>query len=369
MNLMCYQFQESKLPTDFCKDKVNEIKQLIDNSCCFTVVGMPGMGISTFLKFLATQTFAYFIHVDLYELTSFDKTEFFKLFADQLKVEPRNIKKELFRLTKKHSRVVIIFNRFDQLKESFDENLFMNLRSLREVDKEKIVMIFSANKPLYLWSPSSFKNGNLEMYSKIYFLKPYHKKELITLIKLYKPDLDIGGAVLEQYIDLSGGHLQLLQLLINCRRSSNYLQDDFVKFQIERIVGILSLNERLQLKKILSKPKTPEISELLINYGIIRKVDGNYDFFSSLLREYLQINNLGRLSRFEMRLFNLLKHSMGKVVTKDEIISQVWQDKSSETTDWALNALIYRLRKNPRFMNSGYNIESYKRIGYFLTKL
>lgn len=70
----------------------------------------------------------------------------------------------------------------------------------------------------------------------------------------------------------------------------------------------------------------------------------------------------------EALLFSLLKRNEGKAVSKDELFKVIWQN-SDEVTDWSLNALIYRLRKNPTFSSSGYTIESQKKIGYYLLKL
>lgn len=46
----------------------------------------------------------------------------------------------------------------------------------------------------------------------------------------------------------------------------------------------------------------------------------------------------------------------------------VWKDDQGKATDWALNALIYRIRKNPGFASSGYVIENHKKEGFVLYK-
>jgi len=38
---------------------------------------------------------------------------------------------------------------------------------------------------------------------------------------------------------------------------------------------------------------------------------------------------------------------MGNVVSKDDIFATVWSDSPDQASDWALDALIYRLRKHP----------------------
>ncbi|MBI2597455.1 winged helix-turn-helix domain-containing protein [Candidatus Daviesbacteria bacterium] len=60
---------------------------------------------------------------------------------------------------------------------------------------------------------------------------------------------------------------------------------------------------------------------------------------------------------------------MGNVVSKDEIFTEVWGEESENATDWALDALIYRLRKHPFLKAHGYIIESYKKVGYSLIQV
>lgn len=73
-----------------------------------------------------------------------------------------------------------------------------------------------------------------------------------------------------------------------------------------------------------------------------------------------------RLPVKESKLFKLLRKNLGNTVSKDEIFIEIWNENSEEATDWALDALIYRLRKHPFMITNGYIIESHKKIGYTL---
>lgn len=42
--------------------------------------------------------------------------------------------------------------------------------------------------------------------------------------------------------------------------------------------------------------------------------------------------------------------------------------KSGNATDWALDALVYRLRKHPFLKANGFIIESHKKVDYILIK-
>lgn len=76
---MTNNFKERQLGPDFCKKEVAEIKKLIDQSTSFSIAGMPGLGISIFLRYLATLNFAKFIHLDCNELTQPTKETMFNL--------------------------------------------------------------------------------------------------------------------------------------------------------------------------------------------------------------------------------------------------------------------------------------------------
>jgi len=323
---MKYKFKEANLGGDFCRQRITEVKKLIDESQSFTVVGMPGMGISIFLKYLATRNFAHFTHIDLYELPELSTKELYKKLPS---------KSQLMRLTGKHQRVVIIFNRFDQLKDQFDKSFFNKLRSIRDIDREKIVMIFSANKPLIEHAPQAFDVGNLNMYATTYCLEAYSKVNLEKIIKMDTPDLKID----EKLLKLSGGHYQLFRLLVKSGRVKNYLLDPFISLQIKSIYDLLSHKQKLEVKK---KSFTPLLTEYALRHVPIR------------------------LSKKERTLFNLLKNVKGKIVTKDEIFEKVWKNDLDNATDWALNALIYRLRKNLIRKDFEYQILSHKGIGYSL---
>ncbi len=71
----------------------------------------------------------------------------------------------------------------------------------------------------------------------------------------------------------------------------------------------------------------------------------------------------------EAKLFKLLRQNAGKVVSKDEIFSEVWPEGDNGATDWALDALIYRLRKHPFMQSHHYIIESHKKVGYTLIQV
>ncbi len=368
-----YNFPESKLGSDFAKEKLAEFKSLITEGQSFTVVSMPGVGVSYFLKYLTSQPFAYFIHVDFYNLPTLNQHEFYRMFHRDMGAKPNTatdeqifleIKARLKKLAEENEKVVLIFSRFDQLKRDFDENFLSNIQSLVNIIPGKIVLIFTAVKPLYELASEAISGGNLLFYSKILYFKPYQDKDIKALFELEhteKPHPDI-----DRLIELTGGHNQLFRIVLNSHNQQNLLLDKFVNLQLRDLVNYLDYQQKKDVQKIAMGKIVKEEDEYLLNVGYIIKDNNGYRLFSSLLKDYIKINLPVRLPAKEKILFNLLKKNLGKVVSKDEIFTEVWKETSDDATDWALDALVYRLRKHPFLHSHGYIIESQKKVGYTL---
>ncbi len=368
-----YNFKEAELESDFAKEKLAEFKKLIDGSQSFTVVSMPGIGVSYFLKYLACQSFAYFIHVDMYNLPTLSQHEFYRMFFRDLGGKPSSItdeqvfleiKARLKKLAEENDKLVVVFSRFDQLRKDFDENFLSNLQSLTNIAAGKIVLIFTAIKPLYEIAPEAITGGNLPFYSKILYFTPFSPKDLKSLFILEHtlkahPDLD-------EMIKLSGGHNQLLHIFINSHKKSNLLLDKFVKLQLRDLYNYLDYSQKKDVQRI-TLGKAIEVDEYLLGVGYIIEINDTYQIFSPILAEYIKTNLPTKLPVKERCLFNLLRKNIGNVVSKDEIFQNVWGG-SEEATDWALDALIYRLRKHSFLQSHGYIIESHKKVGYTLVQ-
>lgn len=362
-----YNFKEQELGKDFAKDKLADFKKLIDASTSFIAMSMPGVGASYFLKYLACQEFAFFIHVDFYDLPTLSLHEFYKLLLEEVGGKTKGKSdEELFRETKtilrelaqKNDKIVLIFSRFDQLKKEFDANFLSNLQSLTTINPGKIVLIFTAIKPLSEITPDAIIGGNLTFYSKSLYFKPYSEGDLKKLLKI-DPEPTPSSARLDELIKLSGGHYQLLKILLNSQKEQ-LLLDQFVKLQMKGLIDYLTYQQKKQVQRIALDKKPGEIDDYLLGVGMI-KADA---LFTPLLTEYVKQNISVKLPPKEAKLFRLLRNNPGKVVGKEEIFNALWPD--GESSDWALDALIYRLRKHPFVQNQGYIIESHKKIGYTL---
>lgn len=372
-----YNFKEKALGPNFAKDRLNEFKKLIEAGISFVIISMPGVGVSFFLKYLACQDFAYFIHVDMYSLPFLTQHELYKLLLTELggnagkKTDEQLIsesKKILLDLSQKHQKIVIIFSRFDQLKKELDWNFLSNIQSLTTINPGKIVLIFTSTKFLTELAPEAVRGGNLNFYSKILYFKPYSKQDLNKLLSI-EPVKYISEDFKEKLLELSGGHNQLLHILLSSQKQQNLLLDQFVKLQMKELLDPLDYQQRKTLQKIALGKKVEEIDDFLLEVGIAQKNNSKYGLFTSLLAQYIRTNLPVKLPVKEARLFKLLRKNMGNVVSKEEIFNEVWGENDENATDWALDALIYRLRKHPFTKSNGYIIESHKKVGYTLIQI
>lgn len=374
-----YNFKEKELGQDFAKEKLSDFKQLIEDGRSFVVLSMPGVGVSYFLRYLACQTFAHFFHIDLYSLSSITQHEFYKLLLSELGGKPGSktdqellleAKKILKTLSGKQDKIVLIFSRFDQLGQEVDNRLLSNIQSLTSIAPEKIVLIFTSTKPFNEICKEPLTGGNLNFYSEELYFKPYSEDDLRKLLTI-EPVRSTPKEELDRLIQLSGGHNQLLQILRRSQKQQNLILDQFVKLQLKGLIDYLDYAQRKQIQKIALGKKIEEVDEYLLGVGMVKQSTSG--LFTPLLSEYIRLNLPVKLPVKESKLFKLLRKNMNSVVSKEEIFKEVWPAHGGEidenATDWALDALIYRLRKHPFMTSQGYIIESQKKVGYTLIQV
>ena len=192
------------------------------------------------------------------------------------------------------------------------------------------------------------------------YFKPYTKEDLKKLLKVGPEQLP-KPEELERLLDLSGGHNQLFRILLNSHKQQNLLLDQFVKVQLKGLVDYLDYQQRKTLQKIALGKKVEDIDDYLLGVGMVT----HNTTFTPLLSDYIKQNMPARLPPKEAKIFKILRNNLGRIVSKDEIFDSVWEE-GDKATDWALDALIYRLRKHSFITSHGYIIESHKKVGYSL---
>jgi len=267
-----------------------------------------------------------------------------------------------------NDRLVFVFNRFDYLEPIYSQNFFDNLRLIRDIDRAKITMVFASSKPIYEIAPNYLRDC-YSLFSVVKYLKPYSQEDLRKIMGLDKSELLLDKSARPKAMRLSGGHHSLLQNLIRCQSLDNPLGDPMVNLMIKEIYGSLNYKRQNILKAIVMGKNPNQVDKYLIDIGFVNKARSDYFLFTPLLHDFVSRNSKARLPSKERRLFKILENNAGKIVPKDEIIEFVWGVNYEDVSDWALNSLIYRLRKNRTFQDSGYTIESHKSDGYSLQKI
>ena len=370
---MKYDFKEKQLPDEFCSERQHKIRNMLTPSGLFTIVGMPGVGTSFFIRFLATRTFGHFVYLDVASLAQSTKHEFFVALLKELggKIVPSNeqeilsaCKDAIAKILKTEPRIIFLFNRFDRLSKEIDKQFLGTLRTLRHGAADKVSMIFVSTKPLSEISEDAVSESNLDMFSNIYYFKPYEKDDLSMLFKLH-----VAQEINEDIFVSSGGHYQLAKLLIKSEKAEALLSDKSILLSLKKIYESLSYTRKKLVQKIALKKTIKNIDDELLKIGLVKEEKDVYELFSLLFSEYVKRYANLRLPVKEAALLKLLRQNMGRTVAKEKIFRTLWKETDEEFgSDWALNSLIYRLRKNPGFIAKGFGIESHKKVGYILYK-
>jgi DNA-binding winged helix-turn-helix (wHTH) protein len=361
-------------PVDFCQETTNTCLKLINASCSFTLRSMPGLGVSFFLKHLMQKQKYFWVPLNLYELQKPKPQTLIHYLANYLGFPlpgkngslARCIEDRMSELAQKHERVVLIFNRYDALEQATGSFMLNALRSIRDINREKIVCICATSKSL----SSQLKPKQMDclnLFAKEVFLKPYRPKELNWLLTLDKSATLVGPKDLQQVIFLSGGHHSLAQTLLRCQSLANPLGDPMVRLQLDYILSCLTPSEAKML--ILESSRTQlERSHSLIRFGFVVDNYSQSKVFTSLVSQHLKTKHAQTLPPKEKALLSILQKHAPNHVSKDELIDKLWNNTRDGGSEWALTALLYRLRKHPSFIASGDSIVTYKKRGYALVE-
>lgn len=361
----------------FSAQQVSDMAKHINSGTTTSILGIPGAGITLFMKHLSAQPLGTMVYLDVFSLPSFKADEFYKALLEKLGgiVPPQSSLNELVALCKKRlelltagdAKVVICIAGFDQLQPEFSASFFHYLRTLRGINPDKIVFVFGICRRLDTLIPEGLVDADLSLFSTVYYLRPYSLDDLDHLLKTYGPHTDLSLNEVNRIKDLSGGHFQFLQLLLGSERRNDPVRDPFIQLAFKNIFTYLSTTQKAIVRKLAIDGSYSKTDEYLTKLGIIKQTSEGFELFSPLFSECVRILSAPKLPVKERRLLAVLKRNEGKLVTKREIFDAVWRNDEIGS-EWALNALIYRLRKHPAFTSQNYTIESNKKLGYTLIK-
>lgn len=360
----------------FCASRMVEIKKRIDNSVDTSVVGMPGVGIATFLIELSKQPFGYMVFIDAHVLPKHTTADLCIALLQKLGGNPegktadeviRATVTALQKLCQQHDRIVISIGGFDQLQSSFNQELFHTLITFKGVDRQKIIYMFGVCRRMDDLITNKMVDTDLRLLSSIYYLKPYSPADLRYLLPIYGSSAALDNPRLDMLMQESGGNFQFLRLLLSSQQQETPVQDPFIKLAFTNIHKSLNSKQKILVRQIAQRGTSDKSDEFLLGVGLIIKDGHSYKLFSKLFEDCVLAYTFARLPAKEQKLFSLLKKNVGHIVSKQQLFDALWKDEDV-ASEWALNALIYRLRKHPAFLARNYTIESNKKLGYTLIK-
>jgi hypothetical protein len=359
-------YTDQQFSRNFCKDLIAQCLGLLPNSRAINLVAVPGTGVTFFVRHLANLSPAEFISINSYEMHEFTKAALYNQLARKLGLEATTADQldlqaigEALKKRAGNGQVVLVFNRFDRLGPILDQALYENLHFLSDVTDNRLIMLFVTAVPFIELAGTGLQ-GLLRLIDQEIFFAGYSISDLNEIMATS------GNASIEPAaLKLSGGHHALLQILMRCQNLDNALADPMVELLIKDMYIGLSPKRRKMLEAVAAG-RRKQIDPYLISVGYIRLDKDKRSVFTSLLAEYALRQNQAHLPVRERRLWHVLKRNVGRVVSKQEIFDAVWRDSDGIATDWALNALVYRLRRHPSFDSQRYTVESHKKQGYIL---
>lgn len=374
---MKYNFSEKNLGNDFCNSTVEEIQIAIHKGVSSTLLGMPLSGMITLCRYLSTTDIAYFAYVDTQSLKYKTRNDFFISLYNELggtNTQKASInaydecKKILKMLLRSEKRIVILIPRLDSLKEELSNGLLGDLKNIIDISMGRIVFIVTSRLPLNKINAKALDHNPSFLTDPIYF-KPYKREDLKKLIHFLPGSKEPAKKDPENIFKLSGGHISLMWQLLKTDYLNDPMKDEIIRIHLQTIYDAYSFQQKSQIRKIALKRKIKNVDPLLIKVGLVKEInEETYELFTPLLRDYILKYTQTKLTKKERKLFYLLKRRLGRLVSKDTLFKEIWGDDPDLSSDWALNSLIYRLRKNPTFINQGYVIENEKDEGYRLIK-
>lgn len=427
------------------KTREKELKMLIpfiEKGLSMQLIGLPGSGKSNVLRLLAYnkeakeynygsyEKYLHFVYLDCSEVKGrslFDITKYilvslsFSLGERRMMDESQKIndilKNEfgekddimLFQSLKKcvdylsiekKLTVILLFDRFEAIIPSVNEQFFTNLRSLRNHAKYRFGSIFSITRPLEeLLDPVLFADFHDLITENVIFVS-IKDDQWLTFRASYIEKAarrNLSKVRKEEVIRLTGGHAKLSKLSFEALVTSEEEIENLEEFLLKKstiqktlheIWNALLPQEQVALKNGVEFEEAKEKFTYLVNSQLLNESGISMPLFSSFIktvpvdskedlgydeeRKEIFIGEMAissKLSRSEFRLLKYLIQNKDKICSKDEVINAIWgEQKSYEgVTDQALDQIFYRLRKKvEKDPSNPHYIQTVKGMGYKL---
>lgn len=285
----------------------------------------------------------------------------------------------------------LFLTRFDRLTEVITPEFFDNLESLKDASEHKLSYVFTSFRELEQLSPNTFHHKALSNFSQIHYMRPATDKDMEIILTTFeqKYEIKIENDVRKKMIDLSGGHVQYLQLasIIYYEMTkrgvsageflNSFIEDERITLLSEELWESLSTEEQQVLKKVWEEEPVSieerQKAKYLWDTGFIEE-NGAKKVFSELFAHYLEYiikeNQSAALHDFtkkEYMLFNYLQEHVDQVCERDTIIEVVWPEyRELGVSDWSVDKLVARVRNKLKKQNSPFQVITIKTRGYKL---
>lgn len=285
----------------------------------------------------------------------------------------------------KELTIVFLFDRFETYIPNLSEEFFTNLRILRNRAKYRFSIVLTLNRPLEeSVDPAVFADFHEFLAGHTIYLPLTDEPGILFRIayiqKVTGKTLD--KALLDKILELTAKHGKLTRISVEILTNGDYADvtadtvKDFLMSQktirgaLHEIWNALTPAEQTHLEQgLFGKDTYDEHTQYLEHVGLIKDEKITIPLFATFLESLKKTttsqkeNHISfdaatndikmgeliftdKLTTAEYRLLQYLLEHSDKILTREEVITAVWQDKSTAgVTDQALDQLIFRIRK------------------------
>jgi len=426
---MDYHDKESFYPEGFRNRDVSQLVENIKLHQSVELVGMKRVGINNFLRYFLSNKSTLLnnrfliIMIDLNNIFERETLAFWRLtlkrIADVVKVSSlsKEVKKSVLHsfdisiqtndtlvtfdsirealslIVQNNLYPVLLFNRFDRLKDVAGVELYDNLAALRDAGYSKASFIFTSYRELSVLFPTIFHESTSSGFSHVIYIQPASREdsEIVSTPVEKQYGLILDKKKKDALLQLCGGHIQYVRLsLLNLHQYiktnkhissyffSNLGLDERIAFQSEELWESLTDIEKDTIKKVVFHERLSGFekkrSEYIEKTGFVIKEQRRWKIFSPIFEEFViqkiknKLNGSGaEFTKQENKLFSYLKENLNKVCERDHIITIVWPESSEwGASDWSLDKLVARVRIKLKSQKSDYSLSTIRTRGYKL---
>lgn len=305
------------------------------------------------------------------------------------------VRESLLQLVKANIYPTIFLLRFDRLSEVVTPEFFSNLQSLQDATNQKLSYVFTSYRELDKLAPDILSRHEVSSLTKVLYMKPAGKADMDIIFDTIsdKYNLSVPPTLKDVLIDLSGGHLQYLQLSLTILHELTQKKklptedeivaaiesDERIALQSEELWESLSQQERDVAKRVDEGKRVSttekEAGKYLWNTGFVVEENGMTSLFSPLLSNFVESGEKKKtaegiaieFSKKEHMLFELLSQFPNIVVEREKIVEDVWPEyKEYGVSDWSVDRLVARVRQKLKKQRNDVEIVTVRTRGYKL---